>query len=325
MTEEELFDLCKEPVKKKGGYWTAEIYGFGPIIRKYGFYPKMFPLNIYFAHGITLHEKPARHELNNKAPVMLYFSPRLVNAFNRISDKPCFCLIAPNVYYRRTRNVQQVMNPSGSLAFFAHTTPAIENKMDVSEYARQLRSLPEKYQPVSVCLHYHDINKGVHSLFQERGFNVVTVGHPYHEDFIARFYDMIKCYRYLTSNDIGSYTFYGPEAGVPFFLYGNGPDLYNHGDPNIESGSYTSYKETGHYHKVRDLFLQRHDFVTPEQRLMVEKELGVYNSISRMKLALILYATYLLYIKGIFKKKVYKVFKLMGLFGTKGKHDILSR
>ena len=168
MTEQQIVDLCREPKKKEAIYWTSEVYGFGSVLRKFGFYPRFLPLNIYFSHGVTTHNKPAPHELNNKAPFMLYFSPRLVDEYKKVSKKPCYCVISPNVYYRRAQNIKQAVNAKGTLAFFAHTTPVIDNTMDVSLYIKQLKSLPEKYQPVSVCLHYHDINKGFHKLFISR-------------------------------------------------------------------------------------------------------------------------------------------------------------
>src|SRR5688572_16028376 len=126
----QLTELCKEPPKRNKIFWTPEVYGFGPVIRNYGFFPKKLPLNIYLAHGITMFEKPLPHELMNSAPLMFYFSPRLVNSFRSVSQKPCYCLISPNVFYRRINNIARGANAKGTLAFLAHTTPLIEDKMD---------------------------------------------------------------------------------------------------------------------------------------------------------------------------------------------------
>lgn len=294
MTRDELKELCADPPKTKMKYWTSEIYGFGRWIRRYGFFPSRVPLNIYFSHGITTHEIPAPHELNATAPFMLYFAPRLVKAFKAMSKTPCFCLLSPNVFYRRTNNIRPSGEATGTVSFFSHTTPVIENNMDFSAYVRELRELPEKFQPVSICLHYHDVQKGIDKFFMDAGFSVVTVGHPYRTDFIERFYEVIRQFRYVTSNEIGSYAFYALEAGIPFFLYGTRPDYFNLADRNIEKGEYTSFRNTDHYRKVCRLFSLRVDEVTAEQKAFVEEELGVYNSISRIKLSGILYYAYLL-------------------------------
>jgi FkbM family methyltransferase len=94
--------------------------------------------------------------------------------------------------------------------------------------------------------------------------------------------------------------------GIPFFFYGSEPDLFNHADPNIELGKYNSYK-TPTYLKVRELFNKPVDEVTLDQKLFVNEELGVNDTISRSKMAFILYSTFLSYHYFELKKFVYKV------------------
>jgi hypothetical protein len=309
MSERELIDLCKEPSKKRVSLnWVAEVYGFGTMLRKYGCYPDGLPLNIYFSHGITMSNKPGLNEIENNAPFMLYFTPRLRDEYRKISTKPCFCIVSPNVFYRRQNKVSQAGNAKGTIAFLAHTTPLIEDKMNFEEYCQQLRGLPDMYQPVTICLHYHDVNKGIHKVFYEQGFDVETVGHPFHKDFIRRFYNILRRFRFTTSNEVGSYTFYSVEMGIPFFLYGNEPDLYNKGDKNIELGKYDSYKRTAQYQKVRDLFGRPVEKVSQEQRIFVEEELGVYQSISRLKFAYILYSAYLIHIMSKTQRIISRLF-----------------
>lgn len=296
MTEKELLELCKEPKKRRKLFWAPEVYGFGKEIRRYGFFPGSWPLNIYMSHGITMFEEPLRDELENAAPVMFYFSPRLVDAFKKVSSKPCYCLMSPNVSYRRTKGINQDADARGTVAFLAHSTPVIEDRMDFSSYMQQLHDLPDSHKPVTVCLHYHDVNKRIHKPFIDAGFEVVTVGHPYREDFIERFYSILKRFKYVTSNEIGSYLFYACEMQIPFFLYGSEPVLVNHGDGNIETGSYTSYRRTKQYERVKQLFNQRVAKTTAEQLYFVETELGVYDSISRIKLAYLLYTSWLKFV-----------------------------
>lgn len=288
MTESELKGLCSYKPKAVR-HWTSEIYGFGPVIRSYGFYPASLPLTIYMAHGLTMAEKPSPHELSNDATAMLYFSPRLVDAYRKVSKKPCYCIISPNVYYRRSRGINRRPDAKGTLVFLAHTTPLIEDKMNMTAYIDQLKALPAKYHPLTICLHYHDVNKGVYKTFMRLGMEVVTVGSPHHPGFIDRFYKIVCGFRYATSNDVGSYTFYCAEMGLPFFLYGERPDLHNSGDLNIESGKYDSYTKTNQFRKTTSLFSEPVDEVTPEQRAFVEEELGVKNTISRRHLSLLLY------------------------------------
>jgi FkbM family methyltransferase len=306
MTEEELLKRCSEKTNRPRLFWVSEIYGFGPVIRAFGFFPKQFPLNIYTSHGVALYDKPAPHELKNSAPVMFYFSKKLVSAFKQVSPKPCFCFIAPNVFFRRSHRIVRDNDAKGTLVFFAHTTPMIEDKLNHKVYLDQLRALPEKYQPISICLHYHDVNKGVHKQLMSEGFEVLTVGNAYDDKFISHFYDILRRFRYATSNILGSYTYYCAEMGIPFFLHGSEPQFFNHGDENIESGKYESYKHQSNYQKAYHLFQHPTDEVTAEQKTFAEEVLGVHDTISRTKMASLLYRAYFRHLSTRIKVAVYR-------------------
>lgn len=179
--------LCDvEVTSTKWLYWPTEIYGLGSEIRNLGYYPQSWPLNIYSSHGVSLDEIPAPHELNSQAPVIVYNSKRLVNQFGKLSSKPCYCIISPFVHYRRRKKITRSNNATGTIVFVGHSTPDIDDLSDVQNYISQLKDLPKKYKPITTCLHFHDINKGLHKFFLQQGFTVVTVGNPSRKDFVKR-------------------------------------------------------------------------------------------------------------------------------------------
>jgi acyl-coenzyme A synthetase/AMP-(fatty) acid ligase len=105
MSEETLARLCSG---RRGWldylpptvFWTAEAYGFGKYIRKYGYYPWFLPLAIYTEHGVGhLHERPYKHELESYAPAMFYHAPESVEIWKQWSNKPCHVMYSPFVYY----------------------------------------------------------------------------------------------------------------------------------------------------------------------------------------------------------------------------------
>lgn len=296
MTETELLNLCKKPKRGRVLYWTSEVYGFGKWLRKFAFYPKSWPLNIYFSHGVTHHDSPAPHEYDNSAPAILFFSPRLTAEYRNNSKKTCKNIISPNIFYRRKYNVKKVKDAKGTIAFPCHSTPEIDDLTDYDEYCTNLKALSKDFQPISVCLHYHDINKGLHKVFMDNGFDVLTVGSPYHPDFIERFYGIIQNYQYVTSNEIGSYAYYAVEMDIPFLLYGNPVQLFNKTDPNFEKGSYNSFRKSNQMAKALEIFSTFNGKVTQTQKEFVEKELGVNDSIGRLKASSILYKAYFKYL-----------------------------
>ena len=123
--------------------------------------------------------------------------------------------------YRRFKNIQQIENPKGTIAFPAHSSKRCQVQMAYDDYIKKLKELPEEFQPVDVCLHWCDIEIGVHKIFLENGIKVYTTGHCNDEDFCDNFYEILRHYKYATSNyTVNSSLFYAIEMGLNVFLYG---------------------------------------------------------------------------------------------------------
>ncbi len=307
MEEHELIDLCQSRARvpfrfMPSPYWTAEVYGFGKYIREYGYYPFFLPLCVYTDHGPG-DERPYKHALESSAPVQLVHSPEAVEYWHRFSRKPCYCFHSPFVFYRRSRGIAKAVEAAGTIAFPAHTTPSIEDVSDIGVYIDQLLAMPKEFQPVSVCLHMHDVNKGRYKPFLERNIPVFTAGDVSDYRFTERFYGILRKFAYATSNVVGSYAYYAVEMGIPFSIYGNSQEYINAGDPNISIGAYDPSKESKTYQRAYDLFHGLFTSITPEQKKMVETELGIRHGISRWKMAQALYVSFL---KLLFSRTGYK-------------------
>lgn len=294
-TSQELLNLCSQHHVNWGlapwKYWPAEIYSFGRHIRSYACYPRLLPLYCYAGHGVSSAcVEILPHELENDACVQLYYSPYIASLFKKVSDKPCYCVLAPFVWYRKKNNICISSNARGTLAFPSHSTPDIDLSSDIEEYIQELKNLPAKYQPVCVCLHMHDINKGQHHIFLKHGIPVYTAGNASDIRFAERWYDLIRNFRYTTSNLIGSYVLYSIEMGIPFFIYGKEPKYYNKSNDNLPKGDYLYHNDA--YVRIYKIFNKISDIITDEQKIFAEKNLGVYDSVSRFKMAKILYMAY---------------------------------
>ncbi len=275
--------------------WPSKIYGLGKYIRKYGYYPDWLPLRVHTDHG-PREQTPSYTDLESTASVQMFHSPNSVEHWKKLSDKPCYCYFSPFVYYRRTNEIYLDEKRKGTIAFPAHTTPVIDDVSDILNYINDLNNLPEPFQPVSICLHMHDINKGLHKKFLAAGFPVYTAGHASDYNFIERFYSIIKQFKYATSNTFGSYVFYCVELGIPFSITGNKQKLINKSDPNIPIGEYDPLKECEHYSNAEKVFQGINLEISPIQREYVDFHLGLKYSISRKKMALVLYWALIKYI-----------------------------
>ena len=295
-------------------YWTASIYGFGKWIRRYGYYPPCLPLCIYTDHGPGDKEfAPYPHELQSSAPVQFYHTGSSVARWKQVSHKPCYPLYSPFVFARRTLGIERSSAARGTIFFVAHSTPSIQANKTVDAYHQEISALPERFHPITVCLHIHDVRRGLDKLYREFGYRVVTAGDSLDQRFTERFYRLLAQHKYALSNLFGSYGFYATEMGIPFGLYGKSPEYYNTGDPNIEKGEFKSYKNTNIHKAVNQLFGGLpEDSVTPEQLEFARYHLGMNDGIRRAEMARVLYKSLLVWVAD----RIMSGFKRIGRIGS---------
>lgn len=290
MSEEELISLSKDYPFKSLGCMEPEFYGLGKEIRHYGFYPQSLPIFLSSEHGICLWDYPQNFCLNTAYPYMLVHSRRMKTAWEERSKIPCFVMKSPFVMHRRRNRITQSTEAKGTLAFFGHSTKEIDIEIDIDKYIYQLSNLPPIYHPVSVCLHFIDIQKGFHKRFLEKSIPVYTAGHWLDPEFIGRFYLILSRFKFAISNMIGSYAFYAVEMGIPFSLYGEMPKYFNRADTSLPLGHH-DFKVHKQFALVSRIFEGIHSDITPEQKAIVETELGINDGISRPKMSFVLYGS----------------------------------
>ena len=106
----------------------------------------------------------------------------------------------------------------GTIAFPVHSTHTITANFDHRDYAERLANLPDEFQPVYLCGYWKDILDGRLTAYQERGIPIVSCGHMYDPDFMLRFHDICRQFRYAVSNSIGTHLFQSVASGCRFFL-----------------------------------------------------------------------------------------------------------
>ena len=316
MSESELLGLCDSrhaiPYSGARSYWTAEIYGFGRHIREYGYFPSFFPLRIFTDHGVGGADRPLKFELESGAPVQFYHSPRLVDEWRKLSRIPCYVLYSPFVFYRRRNGIYQRADARGTLFYVAHTTADIDDESDIELLIGQIQALPSDFQPVSVSLHMHDINKGLHRIFQKYRIPVHTAGNSNDHRFAARFYDILRNFKYSASNLPMSCLFYSVEMGIPHSLIGNKPAYNNKGNVNITSGrQFDPLKEWQSLQAIYDLFCGMNTEITQTQREFVERELGLNEGVSRLRMCFILYNALLSMVLFRIRRGLRRVFRVI--------------
>lgn len=267
-------------------YWTAEAYGFGRILRAYGFYPAFLPLCVDTDHGPQLFYRLLETELETNSPCILVHNRAALQQWKHESSKLCHVMSSPSVLFRRRHRIEQSPEAKGLLFFPAHSTDHVEERTSMDQYIELLHTAPTEFGPVAVCLYWVDVVKGRHWPFLAAQIPVFTAGHPFDRRFMERFYGILRHFRYTASNELGSYAFYAVEMGVPFSLCGPSPTFWNTGDKNVPTGL---YEEPSDLQPIKEIFASWNHNITAEQKQFALSLLGQDAVPSRGKMCFWLY------------------------------------
>lgn len=275
--------------------WESENSSFGKAFREWASYPKILPLYFSSDHGVNWGSRCWPNETSSSYGTYFTWNKKKNDLMRKDHGKASYHVPHPWVFYRNKYFPALPKHRLGTLVFYAHsndtTTPVYE---DLDKYINDLKSLPERYQPIVMCLLADDVNKGLHKKLREYKIPLVTAGVLNSQKFVDRFYSLLYQFRFSSSSNVGSHTFYILEAGIPFFLYGPYPEYQIKGSKFVKDGKqdlrdYGDEEDILEFSKLKKLLSSPVDEVTPEQYALVSKYLGMDSKITRLKASLILW------------------------------------
>ena len=169
----------------------------------------------------------------------------------------------------------------GTLVFPCHSTHSITTTFDQRSYAKRLKSLPEEYQPVYICGYWKDILDGRLDAYEEQGLPVVTCGHMYDSEFMLRFHDLCRQFRYTVSNSIGTHLFQSVASGCRFFFLASTPIEYDIPDGDRPQCGQFNPMFRAAEQQAKALFSSPQSCVTQEQKDFVDHYIGTRHKLSR--------------------------------------------
>jgi len=260
------------------------MYGANSIVKKYARFPLWLPLPCHMEHGWTAISSALASDLSVKKGLMLVYSQRRQDAWRKESAVPSAIIGSPFVLYRRMNKIMLESTATGTIVFPSHSTNELDAVFDIDDFCGQLNAIPEKFKPVTVCLHFIDVNKGLDKHYIKNGLNVVSAGPKHNLDFVNNFYEIVSKHKYSCSNEVGSYSFYCVEMGLPFFLIGESPEIINiGGDKNAPKSSRITDWDIGK--KATDIFQTGPiTKISANQKEFVYNEMGVGDSIEPLSL-----------------------------------------
>ncbi|MEC9092969.1 MAG: hypothetical protein VX438_09710 [Planctomycetota bacterium] len=197
---------------------TNDFYGQASVLKRYTGLPSDYSLKAVIEHGITLADQMWDHDRDSSLPWIFSSSQWRADIHRKLSKKKSIPVGFGYLYARDL--VESMAGPikkrEGTIAFPCHSTHTIRANFDHEDYANRLSELPAFMHPVSVCLYWKNYLLGEHLPYRKKGFQVVSAGHMFDQDFMLRFCDLCRHHQFSTSNETGSHLFLSTSSGCRF-------------------------------------------------------------------------------------------------------------
>lgn len=251
------------------------------------------PVSCHLQHGVGMwrvEPEPDFLTLNNPYPVILLENQYQVDLAKAYTKKPIHKPIYPigSIFARYRRHKQWTKRPDakGSLAYISHSTRNIEIKMDWEDVIAKFQQLPPAYHPITVSVYFKECLNGVHQLFMDAGFDVVTAGHMFDPYFVDRFYDILSSFQYVVCNDFGSHIYYATEMGIPVLVIGETAEYIVTGKERATQNKNWNYeyvstlRDTLNLHTYSQEAIEAGVQITPEQYAHTHQIMGTEEALS---------------------------------------------
>lgn len=256
-----------------------DTFGLANIFKEYAGLPQEYPLHLTLEHGLKFDDNQST--IANKTIFKTILTPSRIRnpIIEREPGKRALpvgfgFLYAKALFQKFALKIIPENDRKGTIVFPFKSTPNTTVHFDHAAYATVLKFLPEKFQPVHVCLYWADIDKGLPLIYRDAKIPIVTAGHRYDPLFFHRFYDLCRRFRYAASNDIGTNLFLSVNSGCRFF-YLDGPELRREVLPNRKVDDRVGNVFEQNRDESKRLFSSHVEEITPEQRNYVDTFLGV--------------------------------------------------
>lgn len=307
-----MFNTRKKYEKFRFDVKTKYSYNIYAPVYNYAEFNNRLSMPLFGEHGVYMFDYIETTDLKQKPKFVLVFSERRRKAWETQSKIPAAVFGAPFVRYRHMEKIAQSPEAKGTIAFPAHSVPldCLDFEFDWVDYCNTLKTIPAGFHPVDICMHPNDISSGFGKICEDQGFKVVSASsHNPRQDFMQNFYEILKQYKYSTSNEISSSAFYAVELGLPFFLLGKYPTYIMHEEGwGIPKG--VTNELTDPVYKLAEKMFPHEPTskISNELKEYVDSELGVYDCISPDELYKIIIKYYNQHLFKRFLCLPYKIF-----------------
>lgn len=263
--------LCKpKQSKSKEAYAPNNNYGFAYVMKAYADYPQDEPIFATFPHGVYFRDRVLpKGELDSPLPAHLNFPPYTTPLWKKSAKKKKVIPFASPIHYalKLFKNEVPKNERRGTLFLPKHSTLVVDVSFDKEAVIAELQDLPESFHPITVCIHWQDVEKGLHKFFQSKGFKVVTAGHFHDDLYMFRWLHLVSQHKLVAHCGLGSALFYSVLADHPFYLTKEDAQTQSDGKFKLFNKDIPHHSSAAiqRQEKLKEMFGSPSDIITPEQ------------------------------------------------------------
>ena len=218
--QDDLTALCADrPSETREIFSPNAFYGNDFILKRYAQMASDRSLLCVVPHGVEVQPRVVwAPEFRARLPAILSFSTVRQRIYRSLTRKIVLPSASPYVYVGR---LLDALPPSerarqGTIFFVSHSTHHLRDEVDVASLARTLRSVDDRWQPVTVCIYWKDFLLGRHRPFEEMGLRVVSAGHIFDPLFLFRLHHLCSGHEFASGNEIGSHIIFSVHSGCEY-------------------------------------------------------------------------------------------------------------
>lgn len=245
-------------------------YGIASIIKRWAGMPLDRPLMIALPHGVEGDAaRPfSHHEL---VPVIASYRRDASRPYRAMPISRLWYMASPYVHVVSMLEGFGASRRKGSIFFPQHSITTYSVDYDVEYAIDQLRALPVAYQPVTICLYWVDVLRGMHRAYIDAGFDVTSCGHMYDPLFLYRMHRLCANHKFTIHHDFGSAVVFSIKSGCRAVVIDGKPRWLATGDWNVPD---PNFERENRMSRERDMVHRMAEMSTDAQLAWADQMLG---------------------------------------------------
>ncbi len=183
--------------------------------------------NTFIEHGLYFGGFISKFSAtNNKVESILTFGLYRKNILKNKTDKKIVA-IGPYIKYAKSlldknKFIEQKNSLGKTLLVFpAHSLSDYNSKFNFTAFLNEIEKVKNEggFNTVIINMYWVDIQKGLYSQYEKKGYKITTAGHIFDEYFLNRLKSLIELSDYTMSNKFGTHVGYCIHLNKPHYIF----------------------------------------------------------------------------------------------------------